>query len=274
MVLTHNSPRTLATTLGAIGSQTRTPDALLIVDNASSPPVDELVAGCVFPVGLTVELVRETENTGPAGGWARALDYFVSSTDHDLCWILDDDLTPPPNCLELLLQEAGDPASAYLIPSVRWPTGAVTQYPGWTGVLLARKIVEAVGLPRADFFWWTEDTEYLMWRIPRAGYPLRFTRMVAIEHHKGRSDWGIPPWKYYYETRNSVYFHFHLRGGRGRWPRKLTMLTARAILRERDHRIRRLRMIGRGIRDGVSGNLGRRIEPITSPEAGVGARTD
>ena len=83
-----------------------------------------------------------------------------------------------------------------------------------------------------------------MWRIPRAGYPLRFTRRVIVEHLKGRAEWGIPPWKYYYEARNVTYYRLHLRRARGRLPRKLLMLTGRAVLRERDRRALRLVMIG------------------------------
>jgi len=269
MVLTYNSPENLARVLCAIATQTRLPEALLVVDNASDMPASQVVDAWTRPEGMDVQVVSQVENTGPGGGWARALEHFRSSA-HDVGWLLDDDIIPPPDCLAVLLEDAGDPDCAFLIPAVRQPTGATTTYPAWHGVLLARHIVEIVGLPREDFFWWNEDTEYLMWRIPRAGYPLRFTRRVIVEHLKGRAEWGIPPWKYYYEARNVTYYRLHLRRARGRLPRKLLMLTGRAVLREKDRRAYRLGMIVRGVFDGVAGRLGRRVDPVfTSGLPGV-----
>jgi GT2 family glycosyltransferase len=119
-----------------------------------------------------------------------------------------------------------------------------------------------VGLPREDFFWWNEDSEYLMWRIPRAGYRLRFTQRVTVEHLKGRAEWGIPPWKYYYEARNMTYYSLYLRRASDRLPIKLLRLTGRAVLKEKDQRCFRFGMIMRGIFDGIAGRLGRRVEPV------------
>jgi len=262
LVLTYNSPRTLARTLQALGAQIRPPEAVLILDNASDPPAWEVVEEWDRPPDLDVRVVREPENSGPAGGWARALEEFLRSP-YDLAWILDDDIAAPPDCLALLLKEYEEMGGrACVIPSVRTPTGLITHYPGWCGVLVAREVVESVGLPRADFFWWAEDFEYLMLRIPGAGHAMRITPDVVVEHQKGRGQWGNPPWKYYYEARNNVYVHMYIKHGRGRWPRKLAGLIARAIFREEDMRTLRLRMIGRGVVDGVGRRLGRRVDPL------------
>jgi rhamnopyranosyl-N-acetylglucosaminyl-diphospho-decaprenol beta-1,3/1,4-galactofuranosyltransferase len=263
MVLTYNSPDTLAHTLEALGGQTRLPDAVLILDNAGTPPAEMVTQEWRRPSELDVRVVREAENSGPAGGWARALEEFLRSP-FDLAWILDDDIIAPPESLASLLAEYREMGvSACLIPSVRTPTGAITHYPGWCGVLVAREVVEAAGLPRADFFWWAEDFEYLLLRIPAAGHPMRITWDVVVDHQKGRGEWGNPPWKYYYEARNNVYVHLYIKHGRGRWPRKLAGLAIRAVVREDEGRALRLKMIGRGVVDGLGGRLGRRVEPVT-----------
>jgi hypothetical protein len=263
MVLTYNSPETLARTLQALGNQTRLPDSLLILDNAGTPPAAAVTNEWIRPSELDVRLIREAENSGPAGGWARALEEFLRSP-FDLAWILDDDIVAPPESLARLLDEYQKlGVSACLIPSVRTPSGAITHFPGWVGVLVAREVVEAVGLPRADFFWWAEDFEYLTLRIPAGGYPTHVTSEVVLDHQQGRGEWGNPPWKYYYEARNNVYLHLYIKHGRGRWPRKLAGLTLRAIVREDEGRALRLKMIGRGVVDGLSGRLGRRVEPVT-----------
>jgi rhamnopyranosyl-N-acetylglucosaminyl-diphospho-decaprenol beta-1,3/1,4-galactofuranosyltransferase len=263
MVLTYNSPDTLARTLTALGEQTRLPDALLILDNAGTPPAETVAAAWEAPPELDVRVVREAENSGPAGGWARALEEFLDS-GFDLAWILDDDIIAPPDCLERLLEEyAKLGTSGCVIASVRTPDGNVTHYPGWCGVVVGREVVVSAGLPRADFFWWAEDFEYLMLRIPGAGFPMHITPEVVVDHQKGRGEWGNPPWKYYYETRNNVYLHLYIKHGRGRWPRKLAGLTLRAIVREDEGRGIRLKMIGKGVVDGIAGRLGRTVEPVS-----------
>lgn len=260
-ILTFSSPDTLACTLKALGEQSRLPDGVLILDNAGTPPAVSVVGAWERPPELEVTLLREAENSGPAGGWARVLEEFLR-TPFDLVWILDDDISAPPDSLALLLEEYQRMGNrGCLIPSVRTPSGLITNYPGWVGVLLAREVVESAGLPRADFFWWAEDFEYLMLRIPASGHEMRVTDQVVVDHQWGRRQWGNPPWKYYYETRNSVYLHLYIKHGRGRWPRKLAGLTTRAVLRENEGRVLKLRMIGRGVIDGVCRRLGRRVDP-------------
>ena len=135
MVLTYNSPENLARCVRAIGTQTRPPEALLVVDNASETPASQVLEAWIPSVDMDVKVLPQAENTGPGGGWAKALEYFRSSA-HELGWLLDDDVIPPPECLAVLLEEAGDPNRAFLIPAVRQLTGETTMYPAWHGVLL------------------------------------------------------------------------------------------------------------------------------------------
>ena len=68
VVFTHNAPDSLARCLEAIADQTTPPEAVLVVDNASSPPV----ARWTCRTGRRrCEMVRSEVNTGPAGGYAR-----------------------------------------------------------------------------------------------------------------------------------------------------------------------------------------------------------
>ena len=71
-------------------------------------------------------------------------------------------------------------------------------------------------------------------------------------------------WKYYYETRNMLYVHLHVKRRVGRYPRNVTRLFARAVFRERGDRIRRLTVMLRGLWDGARGRLGIRypVEPM------------
>lgn len=261
MVLTYDSPENLLLTLDAVSAQSRQPNAIMVVDNGGRITAEETLHRWKETSKVPITVIRENVNSGPGGGWAKALSLFLDS-DHSHAWLLDDDIVGSPTCLEGLLREAAaSTRTELIIPSVRQPNGKVTNYPAWHSVLISREIVEHVGVPRADFFWWAEDTEYLMWRIPNTGYPIRYLADVVVTHNKGRGEWGNPPWKYYYEARNSIYYHFHLRRGRGRWPRKVAFLVLRVVLREQTGRWIRFRMIVRGISDGLIGRLGKRVNP-------------
>ncbi len=261
VVLTHNAPETLEHCVLAIVGQTSPPEALLVVDNASFPPVDSTT----LPVGsLPTRVVRSEHNTGPAGGYALALDEFRTS-EFAHAWVLDDDMHPEPECLERLWAVAEKaPESAYVFPISRQPDGSLSWWFSWCGLILSRQIVEAAGVPMAELFWWAEDTEYLQYRIPQRGFQQQVVNDAVVNHVGVRQGDGVPLWKYYYESRNMLYVHLHVKHRIGRYPQNMAMLIARAVLREKDGRLRRLAVMARGMADGAGGRLGVRfpVEPM------------
>jgi GT2 family glycosyltransferase len=260
VVLTYNAPASLDRCLRAIAAQTVPPAAVLVVDNASTPPVDP--AG--FPPGCPpVTLVRSDHNGGPAGGYALALEHFLT-TPYRHAWVIDDDMRPDPDCLERLwVVAAKDPERAFVFPISYQPDGTFGAWPSWCGFLVAREIVAQVGLPMSELFWWAEDTEYLQWRIPQAGYPMRVVGDAYVHHDAIRQGTGVPVWKYYYEARNLLYVHMHVKKRVGYYPRNMAKLLGRAVLREPEGRLVRLEAIGRGLVDGARGRLGTQF-PIES----------
>ncbi len=118
----------------------------------------------------SLRVIRSEENGGPAGGWAIALHYFLAS-DFTHAWLMDDDMLPEPKGLATLWDAVSDAAaSACVFPIAIQPDGSVGRWGSWCGLLISREIVETVGLPMEALFWWAEDTDYLEWRIPEAGY--------------------------------------------------------------------------------------------------------
>ncbi len=135
-------------------------------------------------------------NSGGAGGFHEGLRWAVER-GADLVWLMDDDAVPEPGCLKTLLEYDGtfdfwgpaviaeqDPARLCfpirlpgssrvvhrlseveaaaqdgLIPEVVIP---------FNGVLVTQELVRRIGLPRAEFFIWGDDVEYL-WRARRDG---------------------------------------------------------------------------------------------------------
>ncbi len=269
VVLTHNAPDSLTRCLRAIANQTVPPESIMVVDNASRPPA---TLGPLAEPLPTASLVRSEVNTGPAGGYALALQRFVDSGSLH-AWVLDDDMHPEPECLERLWALASaEPESAFVFPTSRQPDGSLGNWPSWCGFLIARQIVEAVGLPLQELFWWAEDTEYLQWRIPQAGYVRQVAHDAIVEHDAIRQGDSVPLWKYYYEARNMLFVHLHVKRRIGHYPRNISKLVGRALLREGNGRWRRLAVIVRGLSDGARGRLGIRypVEPMQEREPNGG----
>ncbi len=261
LVLTHNAPSSLDRCLEAIAAQSQRPDAVLVVDNASQPPTAMPGPGTT---PLPVEVVRSTTNTGPAGGYVLGLSEFLRS-DATHAWVLDDDMRPDSHCLERLWTVASkEPSSAFVFPVSRQADGSLNAWPSWCAFIIAREIVEDVGTPMAELVWWAEDTEYLQWRIPEAGYQRQVVHDAVVDHDAIRHQGAVPLWKYYYESRNMLYVHMHVKHKIGRYPRNVTLLFARALLREHHGRLRRLAVMLRGLADGALGRLGMRfpVEPM------------
>ena len=139
-------------------------------------------------------MLRSETNIGPAGGWALALRDFLDG-EFTHAWLMDDDIVADPDCLATLWDAASDdPSSAFVVPISIQPDGSVGRYGSWCGFLIAREIVEVVGLPMAELFWWAEDTEYCHWRIPQAGFPRRVIddrRGPPRRHPPGRGPAGV-----------------------------------------------------------------------------------
>jgi rhamnopyranosyl-N-acetylglucosaminyl-diphospho-decaprenol beta-1,3/1,4-galactofuranosyltransferase len=254
LILTHNAPSSLARCLAAVGNQTEVPEEIVVVDNASEPPVQ------VPDSGRPLRVIRSEVNGGPAGGWAIALRDFLAS-DFTHAWVMDDDIVPEPSCLSTLWDAVREaPASAFAFPVSLQPDGAVGRWGSWCGFLISREIVEEVGLPLEALFWWAEDAEYCEWRIPQAGYPRRIVDEAVVHHDAIRQGRDIPPWKYYYESRNSLYYHLYVMHRVGRYPRKITGLVLRSVARQKKDRIRCLGAVCRGVSDGARARLGIRYE--------------
>ena len=275
VVLTHNAPLSLDRCVAALAIQTVPLAALLVTDNASEPPID--LADAPFD-GTVVR--RLPENLGPAGGYAAALTSFLE-TGLEWAWVMDDDCEPFPDALETQLADALP--SRMVLPTVQWAeTGQKARSLGWCGALIHRSMIERVGVPNAELFWWTEDTEYLQWRIPESGVKVVWTDRVVTQVSRGRDDDSKPAWKYYYEARNQIYHRLwvqrpatkpvprpkphHLKVGVRSWraARAVAQLTGRAAMRERDGRGHKLLAIARGSLDGLRGRLGATVIPDTA----------
>jgi GT2 family glycosyltransferase len=277
LILTFDAPEALQHCLAAVAASSPGPASVVVVDNASRERVDRLVSGVPG-----ARVVRLDHNTGPAGGHAAGFEEFLAG-DADWLWVLDDDCAPAAGALGHQLRLAEHGARVVMATMHDADTGAVTNTQGWCAVLIAREVVETVGIPNRNLFWWTEDTEYLQWRIPRAGFPVARCPDAVVEVSRARGTPEKPAWKYYYEARNQVYYRLHTQAvGDRPLPRHLRVrvrvwraarsvgkLAARAVWREHRHRGKKLAFIVRGTTDGLRGRLGMtvQVDDAHRPEA-------
>ncbi|MDI3313296.1 MAG: glycosyltransferase family 2 protein [Mycobacterium sp.] len=89
VVVTYRRPDELVKSLGALTTQTRLPDHLIVVDNAHDDRVRDLVAGQPIPTTY----LGSRRNLGGAGGFALGMLHALAH-GADWVWLADDDGRP------------------------------------------------------------------------------------------------------------------------------------------------------------------------------------
>lgn len=184
VVVTFNRKLLLCECLQALKLQTRPPDKILVIDNAST----DGTAAMLFDTFPEIEVIRLAENTGGAGGF-RAGMQAAFERGYEWLWVMDDDIETHPDCLERMLRyrEHSDfihvrrhyQRVPYPWESI-WDLGrCVTRrtfkddesfvegqewicvnYACFEGALIRRNVVERIGLPDARFFIAGDDSVY------------------------------------------------------------------------------------------------------------------
>ncbi|NWL13211.1 glycosyl transferase [Paenarthrobacter nitroguajacolicus] len=238
VVVTYNRRELLQTTLEGIVAGTRVPDAVVIVDNASTDGTAEFLQQYQSPV--TIDVVSLNTNVGGAGGFVVGMERAVLDHGADHVWIMDDDTEPQANALREALdvsesyqQETGE-APAFIASRVVWTDGrdhpmnrmrprmgasedqrsvaarlGATQIrsASFVSVLIRAGEIKQHGLPIADYFIWNDDLEYTA-RISRRGTALTTNASVANHHTKVFGDAGADPGpRFYYEVRNKLWVY-------------------------------------------------------------------
>jgi GT2 family glycosyltransferase len=215
VVVTHDRRDLLAEALTAIGAQSRAPDVVVVVDNASSDGTAELLESR-FPA---VDLVRLPYNTGGAGGFAAGIARALA-LDATALWLMDDDTIPAPGALAALLSTFGRYRPALAASRVVWTDGRdhpmntprtrASGIPGhprirsasFVSVLADADTVRSCGLPVADYFLWNDDFEYTL-RLLRGRLGLLCPASVVV--HRTAAPVFDPGARFFYEVRNKTW---------------------------------------------------------------------
>ncbi len=183
VIITHNRPNDLATALGRVRSQTRRPDAVIVVDNGNEPETAAVLER--YP---EARHVRSRRNLGGAGGFALAI-LLALAEGADWIWTMDDDGFPAePQCLVNLLAAAETHRASVVGPLVldvadqsrlafpfriglryrfsRAELEGIEVFSGiaylFNGVLFAAPVFQRVGLPDIRLFFQGDELDLLM----------------------------------------------------------------------------------------------------------------
>ncbi|MCX7946913.1 MAG: glycosyltransferase family 2 protein [Hydrogenophilus sp.] len=223
MIVTHNRKELLRECLKAVLSQTRPPDHVLVVDNASTDGTEEMLR----EEFREVEVLRLPENQGGAGGFHEGMKRAYEA-GYGWIWVMDDDTIPTEKALEELLKAAlcmkqrkagfGAIGSKVVWTDGRlhpmnnsWPRLTVKGFScelkpvGWlsfVSALIHRDILSQKGFPKKEFFVWNDDVEFFL----RLGNVFVASKSVVI--HKTKSIYTPADSKdgrYYYQVRNRLW---------------------------------------------------------------------
>ena len=104
VVVTYNRADLLARMLEGLARLERRPDAVIVVDNASTDHTREVLESAT---GLELVAVHLEENTGGAGGFHLGVQE-AWERGFDRVWLMDDDVVPAPDCLTVLMDTDED----------------------------------------------------------------------------------------------------------------------------------------------------------------------
>jgi rhamnopyranosyl-N-acetylglucosaminyl-diphospho-decaprenol beta-1,3/1,4-galactofuranosyltransferase len=280
VVVSYNRRSLLEEALDALQQQTRRPDEVLVVDNASTDGSPDLVRDR-FPDARLVSLKR---NVGGAGGFAAGLAIAVEELGADWVWLMDDDTVPTATALAALLGVlARDEARDATVLSSRavWTDG--TAHPmndprpwlfasraeraragrlgatpirtaSFVSMLVDASAVRRVGLPVADYFIWNDDFEYSA-RVIRGHSAYSVPASVVVHKTRQLASTDLDPGeRFYYEVRNKLWM---ARFSRGLSPAEKVLFGASSLLRwartfaRSANRGLLWRMLRRGLADGL-----------------------
>jgi rhamnopyranosyl-N-acetylglucosaminyl-diphospho-decaprenol beta-1,3/1,4-galactofuranosyltransferase len=238
VVVTYNRADLLTGMLDGLARQTHTPDAVIVVDNASTDHTREVLE---HAPNLHLVALHMTDNLGGSGGFHLGVK-TAFERGYDRIWLMDDDVVPAPDCLEILMAQDEaclmsvredthghlvekaathfDLAHARAIRPKRrmvetdygerslMPERVELHNVAFEGFLVRRDVVEAIGFPDASFFIFYDDVDYAL-RAREAGYRIWAIRdAVLVRQLDFSQQHDLAGWKGFYMYRNLFAVHF------------------------------------------------------------------
>jgi rhamnopyranosyl-N-acetylglucosaminyl-diphospho-decaprenol beta-1,3/1,4-galactofuranosyltransferase len=238
VVVTYNRAHLLGGMLDGLAAQTHPPDAVYVVDNASTDHTRVLLEA---RDDLPLRLTHSGSNLGGAGGFHLGLQQAYAD-GFDRIWLMDDDVVPAPDCLAVLmardeecLMAVREDTAGRLVEkaalrfdltnplAIKPKTAMVETTYGsreampervelenvaFEGFMVHRRLVEAIGLPDPSFFIFYDDVDFAL-RARRAGFHVWGIRdAVLVRQLDFDQQHDLGSWKGLYMYRNLFVVHF------------------------------------------------------------------
>ncbi|HEU5418514.1 MAG TPA: glycosyltransferase [Streptosporangiaceae bacterium] len=294
VVVTWNRRDLLMESLAAVTAQSRPPDAVIVIDNASDDGTAQAVRAR-FPA---VRLTGLTRNTGGAGGFAAGLALALAD-GADLVWLMDDDTVPRHDALAPLAAAwAGHPGQrpALVASQVVWTDGRAhpmntprrrplagrdrqraaaaagcvpVRSASFVSVLVDAAACRERGLPQADYFLWNDDFEFTT-RLLRGRAGLLCPASLVVHKTRLRASTDTDPGpRFFYEVRNKIWM---LRSAAPLSPLERVLYGGSTLRRWATTFARSgdRRALGAALARGVVAGLARRPRPAAEVLAGAG----
>jgi GT2 family glycosyltransferase len=211
---------------------------VIVVDNASTDHTREMLDAYS---GLGLQRIHLDTNTGGAGGFRTGVEAAFDQ-GFDRIWLVDDDVVPAPDCLEVLMRQdeaclmcVREDLAGHLVEKAavdfdltrpwsvrpkrasvetaygersRMPERVELEAVAFEGFLVRREVVAAVGLPDDSFFIFYDDVDFAF-RARRAGFRIWAIRdAVLVRQLPFDQQYALESWKGYYMYRNLFAVHF------------------------------------------------------------------
>ena len=238
VVVTYNRADMLRGLLDGLTKLDQPADAVIVVNNASTDHTAQVLAEAITP---NLQVIDSPENLGGAGGFHLGAKAAVEQ-GWDRLYLIDDDVVPAHDCLEVLLAQDEDclfsvreDKNGKLIElaalkfdlrnplAIKPKTSSVMDtYPtrdalpervavenvAFEGFMIRRTVLEEIGLPDPTYFIFYDDVDLAI-RARRAGRTIWAVRdAVLVRQLDFSQQHDLAGWKGFYMYRNLFVVHF------------------------------------------------------------------
>lgn len=247
VIVTFNRKQLLKRCLDAVALQTRKPECVYILDNASTDGTNDAVKVWgyynIIKDAINFKYILNSKNEGGAGGFYHGMKYAMEDEEYDALWVMDDDGEPEKECLKNLVAYLGshdyiapivlsdeDHNTCSFVPDTNYEkfkeranqNGIVEDWASpFNGILYSSKLIRKIGFPKKEMFIWGDEVNYHL-RAKKAGTS-PITIVDAIHYHPINRIIGVcdertkkvaiilgdKDWKLYCAIRNQI-FNMHL----------------------------------------------------------------
>lgn len=230
VIVTYNRIKLLKECINRVLNQTFPVNTVIVVNNNSSDGTREYLDSFS---DKRVKAFHQTENVGGAGGFNIALK-IAQGYDFDYVLIIDDDAMVNNDYMEKIIKiaEQSDRYNAFAgavytegeidthhrrvlaselifaemsVPETQYNKRRIIDFATFCGLVIRGKTLKEIGIPKAEYFLWYDDTEFCL-RLKDKGKIVLVPD--AILNHKTKPYIKTPnvlastDWRHYYGYRN------------------------------------------------------------------------